>query len=79
MRARINGVGHDLDPALEGGRLEEADVGVAHVVKVDGRVDPLGAVLLEAGAHVGHDDLAQSLLCQHVPALKGGHIILIAI
>ena len=31
---------HDVDPALEDGHLEEGEVGVAHVVKVDVWVEP---------------------------------------
>jgi hypothetical protein len=70
--AGIDRVVHDGDPALEGGRLEEADVGGADSVKVDGRVDPLGVVLCQAGAHIRHHLVAQALLCVHVLALIDG-------
>ena len=36
----IGGVGHDRDPALERGHLEEGEVRVADVVEVHGRVLP---------------------------------------
>ena len=36
----VCGVFHDLNPALEGGHLEEGEIGHAHVVKVHGRVLP---------------------------------------
>ena len=67
--ARVNGVLHDGDPALEGGHLEQGQVGVAHVVKVDGRVDPLGPVLLQAGRHVGGDLGTHRQQRRHVPTL----------
>ena len=70
--AGIDRVVHDGDPALEGGRLEETDVGRAHRVKVDGRVDPLGVVFGEAGLYVGHHLVAQPLLGVHVLTLSGG-------
>ncbi len=70
--AGIDRVVHDGDPALEGGRLEEADVGSADSVEVDGRVDPLGVVLCQAGAHIRHHLVAQALLCVHVLALIDG-------
>ena len=38
--SRIGGVAHDMHPALEGGHLEQGQVGHAHVVKVHGRVLP---------------------------------------
>lgn len=56
----VDRVVHDGDPALESGRLEEADVGVANVVKVDRRVVPLRVVLVEAGPHVGHHLVAHA-------------------
>ena len=31
----VHSIVHDVNPALENGHLEEGEVGVAHVVKVD--------------------------------------------
>ena len=50
----VHRVRHDLHPALEGGHLEEGEVGPAHVVKLHLRVAPHGVVLSEAGLHVRH-------------------------
>ncbi len=54
-------VAHDGDPPLEGGHLEEGDVGVANMVERDAAVDPLGVVLRQAGSHVRDDLSAHSL------------------
>ncbi len=40
----IYGVVHDSHPALEGGHLEEAKVGLTHMIKVHDRVLPQVAV-----------------------------------
>lgn len=45
---------HDVYPALEDGHLEEGEVGVTHVVKVDVWVLP-GEAEGEAGLPVGHE------------------------
>ena len=41
----VSGIVHDRLPALEGGHLEQGNVGMTHVVKCDLRVDPFGVVL----------------------------------
>ena len=47
----VHSIVHDVYPALEYGHLEESQVGVAHVVKVDVGVLP-GEALGEAGLPV---------------------------
>jgi hypothetical protein len=69
--SRIDRIVHDLYPPLEGGDLEERDVGVAHVVKGDAAVDPLSVVLREAGLDVGHDLGRDALAGGEVGALGG--------
>ena len=76
----VRGVGHDGEPALEGGDLEERDVGVWHVVEGDGAVLPLGVVLGEAPLHVRHDLRRDGLLRDQVDALffaarQGGELV----
>ena len=68
----VCGVGHDGEPALEGGDLEERDVCVWHVVEGDGAVLPLGVVLGEAPLHVRHDLRRDRLLRDQVDALSQG-------
>ena len=51
---RVGRVVHDWHPPLEGGHLEEAEVGGADVVKVHARVVPRVAVVGEAHGNVGH-------------------------
>ena len=47
----VHSIVHDVNPALENGHLEEGEVGVAHVVKVDVRVLP-GEALGQTGLSV---------------------------
>ena len=47
----VHSIVHDVNPALENGHLEESQVGVAHVVKVDVGVLP-GEALGLAGLPV---------------------------
>lgn len=47
----VHSIVHDVYPALEDGHLEQSQVGVAHVVKVDVRVLP-GETLGQAGLPV---------------------------
>ena len=67
---RIHRVVHNLQPAFEGGNLEEGQVGHAHVVKVDRGVDPHGVVLDEARVHVRGDLMAHSQQATLVNALQ---------
>ena len=50
----VHRVGHDLHPALEGGDLEEGEVGPAHMVELHLGVEPHGVVLLQTRRHVRH-------------------------
>ena len=50
----VGSVIHHCDPALEDGHLEEGEVGVTHVVKVDVWVLP-GEAEGEAGLPVRHE------------------------
>lgn len=59
---------HDVNPALEDGHLEEGEVGVAHVVKVDVWVLP-GEAEGEAGVPVG-DEVGVGQLASVVQALE---------
>ena len=51
----VHRIRHDLHPALEGGHLEEGEVGPAHVVKLHLGVEPHGVVLLETRRNVRHN------------------------
>ena len=50
----VHRVRHDLHPALEGGDLEEGEIGPAHMVELHLGVEPHGVVLLQARRHVRH-------------------------
>lgn len=65
----VNGVVHDLDPALECGHLEEAQVRLSHMIKVHPRILPR-VVFRNASIHIGDDLVAQRRLV-HVDALGG--------
>lgn len=70
----VNGVVHDLDPALECGHLEEAQVRLSHMIKVHPRILPR-VVFRNARIHIGDDLVAQRRLV-HVDALgaEGGMV-----
>ena len=68
---RVNSIGHDGQPSLEGGDLEEWNVSVPDVVIVYGGVHPLGVILLNARLHVGDYLHRHPFLRFHVPTLRG--------
>lgn len=59
----VDGVVHDLNPAFEGGHLEQAEVRVTYVVKVHRRILP-GVVLADARIPIRYD-----LVAQHGPVV----------
>lgn len=63
----INGVIHDLDPAFEGRHLEQAEVRLAHMIKVHPRVLPR-VIFRYTGVHIGDDLVAQGRFV-HINAL----------
>ena len=71
---RVNGIGHDGQPPLEGGHLEERNVSVPDVVIVYGGVDPLHVGLLYAGLHVGDNLDRHPFLGFNVPTLRRRHL-----
>ena len=50
----VNSIIHDISPTLENGNLEESEVCLTNVVKVNIAVDP-GEVVLSAGDHVWYN------------------------